>query len=207
METENKFTMGQTVVVTSRGHGEGWLATVVKVWKNGVFELEGSDPFYSFRGVTFSPDGRSRGTDSFSRKYVRPLEDGETVESILFAKDDAAAKAKADKEQKEQERRVAVAQWWEESGKDMWDNRQQLGEFMGEQVAVIRYEDREQRMPMVIVRKRKSWNDKEELEAIVGGLSGHSWQTDEVEKTSVSTYSQSTVTGKTLEEVLYNVTH
>jgi hypothetical protein len=91
----------------------------------------------------------------------------------------------------------------------MWEDRLVIpGGFMGENVYVIRFTRyQESYMPFVIIEtKANIWdNGKEEFIATVGGLTGRKYEEDK--KASISTYSSSGIRGKTLQDVLYSITH
>lgn len=111
-------------------------------------------------------------------------------------------------DQARQEKQQLIAAWWDAEGKAMWDARIQVPEFLGEEVAVIRFTKyRETYMPFVIVRHEKQY-DGTWVVLTTGGLIGSTYRVSETETgKSISTYSSSDVRGQTLEEALYQMTH
>ena len=203
---DQNFQVGQVVKVSPVCRTDHiTLVRIVKVWKNGVVEIGDLDG--SGHKGRFNPSGKARGQSRWERSWIRPLAEGETVESIEADRAAKDAAVKADVERKAAERAEAIRVWWVADGRAIWNARTTLPEpFLGEIVYVIRYMDRDElRMPFVVLRNERRWDDKPVIEATIGGLTGREYK-DEGKK-FINTYSSSCTTGSTLEEVLYGICH
>jgi len=124
------------------------------------------------------------------------------LEKALDVAEKNRAEAAADAEHD-----VAVAEWWKAEGEAMWRFRTVIpGGFMGEEVNVIRYTRyQEQYMPFVAIKNGKDWLGEYEIEATVSGLTGRDWKNDGGVR--INPYSSSSHRGKTIQDVLYSITH
>jgi len=190
---------GRTIILTP--------VTVTKLLKSGKIKTRTES---ATADRTWYPDGSEYGR-KYGSESLRPLNDGETAETIKADKAKAALEARAEAEAKDRQFKAEVAEWWNETGKAMWDARVTIpGGFLGKEVNLIRFERHgEQRMPFVIIEKEtEMWGgNKTVLRANTGGLCGQVREADSGCNTSVSTYSTSSITGDTLEDVLYSVVH
>ena len=209
--SNTRFQVGQVVKLRSGWHGKSeTLVRIAKVWKNGVVEIGAlPDETPRFHGQTFNSNGQRRGNGSGN---IYPLDEGETVENIRAAHAAAAVAAKAEQDAKDRKHAAEVDEWWNAAGQAMWTDRQVIKfTMLDELVNVIKFEKHgEVYMPFVIIQERTRFNGERELEATVGGLHGREYPDSLKPGTthkSISTYSSSTVTGQTLEAVLYSVTH
>ena len=208
-EQTKNFEAGQQVVrETSRRYGRGInreVVTIKAIWQNGVIATTD--------GRQYREDGRGRGSTG---GQLRHFAEGETAETIAADKEAKYNAEKATEEAKKAEHDAAVDVWWEAEGSAMYlaavACQNPAGQFLGHDVLILRYERRgETWMPFVILSERKTWRGEAEIEATVGGLCGRRCVTGEAdareETTNISTYSQSTVRGESIQDVLYKITH
>jgi len=199
------FEQGQTIII-ERGGKPIRVTSVRKVWKNGVVEVETGD---KHRGALFNPDGYARGWDSsHSPNKIRPLADGETVESVQATIEKRATDAATAQDRKEIKHQYDIAEWWDNVGNKIWANRQTLPKtFFGRTVHVLRYtRDMEEHMPMVVVNKRKNeFTGLAEFDLTVGGLVGRKYEYEDEEQNYINTSTTSISGAASLQEALYKL--
>jgi hypothetical protein len=217
MSQGSKFSVGQVVKHFSCGISTKTIVPVVvsRIWKNGVIEVADyitKQPYIK----TFAPDGTRRGRSGWSSwSYIEPLGEGETAESLLAANEAEAQANRKAAQKARRERDEAIDNWWDAEGKAMWDARVDIPDFMGGKVSIVRYtRHNEQYMPFVVVGSRQTFDHEEEVMLTVGGLTGRTYNLNEGKTndkgeihTEISTFSHSTIHGRTLKEALYEMVH
>ncbi|MFA5234784.1 MAG: hypothetical protein WC390_10325 [Sulfurimonas sp.] len=195
----NEFKAGQIVVYYPAYERLEFICKVKKVTKNSV-TVEPYDNGYC-PAYKFDLNGWEKGGGRvwYHLSRIEPLPEGETADSFIKKIEAKVAAQIKERDEKERIRQEKIKDWWESKGKHIWDAKMILPtEFMGHPVYVLRFEDGfESRMPMVIVL-----DTKDGVEAVSGGLYGSQ---REGSPDVISTYSSSSVSGRTLEEALYNL--
>jgi len=163
---KHEFKVGQKVVVEYNGKARR-VATIRKVWKNGVVELEGA----GYHDTLYNPDGTQRGRWTTGNYRIRPLRDNETPEGVEAAIRDKERLEEIRRQQREKHRQQAIKTWWEEEGLTICN---QVSHFDGTET--VRWEsDGKSFVGLIRVRHRQgpcfpvfveirgfSWNEKGE---------------------------------------------
>lgn len=210
-----KWEAGQTVVfISGYRHQAITPVRIKKVWKNGVVEIEGRDPAErGHRGRTFNKDGYERGKPGWHTASIRPLEDGETAESILANQAATIEQRQQEQDKAEQEKQTAIDAWWKDEGERFWNNALELNTRLDLPNSAVAYfmqweRSGERRAAVVVVHLQKNkWTNKPVVTINSGGLHSNKYETDDGFRISLSGYTTSNIEAPTLAEALYHLVH
>jgi len=132
--------------------------------------------------------------------------DAEEHAAVIAADLEAAAdQARAGADKKQQEHDLKVENWWNDTGEDLWNSRVPVeGGLLGTDVFILRYtRHREERLAFITVEvEDRSYLRGKRYSIRSGGMVGERWDGGEP---SISTYSSSSASGKTLQEAVYSL--
>jgi len=190
MYNEYEFKVGQDVKVCNHHGKVCYVDTVTNVWKNGVAVIS--------KGRKYNPDGLERcGNSLWYRDRIKPLQKGETKETVEKQIVSERKKKEKQNENKERELKKAIEDNWKKNS-SVWTDAQTVV-LNGVEFRIIETKTSygDPQVMLVSTRIEKdTFSDRETMVAEIGGFKFNG-------QNIPNSFSSSSIRGNNEREILY----